>query len=195
MCFWIHLQLDGSKLIDKLLITDDRHHFDQFGHYTAVKETIIEMPWLMVLPSICFKCLIKFISAKEGNTFPIARFSLILEKSENTKKLEGHQALSMHWHHLTLFNSVFEKRKSFLLFLYMSLERFELLFAPELPLVERRRLRKKISWFRKMNIFSEKKGWPIDVTFGKLHIILERIFSVRTLFLVNNQDVVTCYPC
>ena len=174
MCFWIHLQLDDSKLIDKLLISDDRHHFDQFGHYTAVKETIIEMPWLMVLPSICFKCLIKFISAKEGNTFPIARFSLILEKlgntfpiacfslilekSENTKKLEGHQALSMHWHHLTLFNSVFERRKSFLLFLYMSLERFELLFAPELPLVERRRLRKKISWFRKMNIFSEKKG-------------------------------------
>ena len=84
MCFWIHLQLDGSKLIDKLLISDDRHHFDQFGHYTAVKETIIEMPWLMVLPSICFKCLIKFISAKEGNTFPIARFSLILEKLGNT---------------------------------------------------------------------------------------------------------------
>ena len=38
----------------------------------------------MVLPSICFKCLIKFISAKEGNTFPIARFSLILEKLGNT---------------------------------------------------------------------------------------------------------------
>ena len=44
ICFWIHLQLDDSKLIDKLLISDDRHHFDQFGHYTAVKETIIEMP-------------------------------------------------------------------------------------------------------------------------------------------------------
>ena len=158
MWFWIHLQLDGSKLIDKLLIADDRHHFDQFGHCTAVKETIIEMPWLMVLPSICFKCLIKFISAKEGNTFPIARFSLILEKLGNTfpiarfslilEKLETKNSWGLKlfrctgitWPYLIQF---LREKKSFLLFLDMSWERFELLFAPALPLVARRRPKDK----------------------------------------------------